>query len=331
MNIDYLLLSRVNECQRQSLRSMTSCKRSSLPCLRRRCAVCFAKLVRKMRIYWYYKLQWMHSSEIEWASTRKCHINGSFHMASSSGTVTFAVLSLLLICTIHVVSSQNVCTCSGSCMPSPEDIAGKFAVTSNSTCGDPVEQYCVGADCSKVCNAKDNGLKHPANYTNDAFSLKTFWKSKNYEFPVYLQIDTGALFVLYQSVITFQHELPAAMYLAKSKDFGATFSKIAFFSSDCRAFFNMGETPDNKKDGLKVECFKIDPVLNSNKQVSMFRVFFSVEVLKYEPNSFTVYRSCAVVQWTKCHFFLIWSKSVVSWLSRMFSFLFDFDIMNIDN
>ena len=209
-------------------------------------------------------------------------------MTSSSGTAIFAVLSLLLICTIHVVSSQNGCTGSGSCLPSPEDIAGKFAVTSNSTCGDPVEQYCVGADCSKVCNANDNGLKHPANYTNDAFSLKTFWKSKNYEFPVYLQIDTGALFMLYQSVITFQHELPAAMYLAKSKDFGATFSEVAFFSSDCRAFFNMEETPDNKRNGLKVECFKIDPVLNSNKQVSVFRLsFFSIEV--YEPNSFTVY------------------------------------------
>ena len=218
-------------------------------------------------------------------------------MASSTGNSIFAVLSLLLICTIHVVSSQNGCTGSGSCLPSPEDIAGKFAVTSNSTCGDPVEQYCVGAACSKVCNANDNGLKHPANYTNDAFSLKTFWKSKNYEFPVYLQIDTGATFMLYQSVITFQHELPAAMYLAKSKDFGATYSEIAFFSSDCRAFFNMEETPDNKRNGLKVECFKIDPVLNSNKQVSVS--YFPWRNIDINARIIAVYRSCAIFQCTK--------------------------------
>ena len=224
-------------------------------------------------------------------------------MASSSGTVIFAVLSLLLICTIHVVSSQNGCTGSGSCLPSLEDIAGKFAVTSNSTCGDPVEQYCVGADCSKVCNAKDNGLKHPANYTNDAFSLKTFWKSKNYEFPVYLQIDTGAMFMLYQSMITFQHELPGAMYLAKSKDFGATFSEVAFFSSDCRAFFNMEEIPDIKRSGLKVECFKTDPGLNSDKQVSIS--FFPSRNIEINARIITVYRSCAIFRWTKCNFFFV--------------------------
>ena len=81
---------------------------------------------------------------------------------------------------------------------------------------------CFGLDCTKICNASDEKRKHPANFVNDDFRDNAFWKSKNYEFPVVLQQEVRRTFMLYQSMVTFFHELPAAMYLLKSNDSGRT-------------------------------------------------------------------------------------------------------------
>ncbi|KAL9988631.1 hypothetical protein ACROYT_G003097 [Oculina patagonica] len=164
------------------------------------------------------------------------------------------------------VSCQDSCS-SGPCYPPPADISGDFNVTANSTCGDPPEQYCVNLDCSKVCNANDPNNEHPPRFVNDGFSANTFWKSKNYEYPVVLQLDIGRTFMLYQSVVTFYHELPAAMYLSKSNDSGRTYNPITYFATNCTEYFNLPETPDNEREGLKVQCFKIDPGTNPKKQL----------------------------------------------------------------
>lgn len=92
--------------------------------------------------------------------------------------------------------------------------------------------------------------------------------SGNFEYPVALQVDFGRTFMLYRSVVTFYHALPAAMYLLKSNDSGRTFSPIRYFATNCTVFFNMPETPENETEGLKVQCFKIDPDTNPNLQVS---------------------------------------------------------------
>ncbi len=179
----------------------------------------------------------------------------------------FAVLCLIAIFAVQNVSCQDTCS-SGPCFPLPANISGDFNVTANSTCGDPPEQYCVSLDCSKVCDAKDPSNEHPPRFVNDPFSDNKFWKSKNYEYPVVLQLDIGRMFMFYGSVVTFYHELPAAMYFLKSNDSGKTYSPITYFATNCTEYFNMPETQDNEMESLKVQCFKIDPSTNPNKQVN---------------------------------------------------------------
>ena len=187
---------------------------------------------------------------------------------SNCGISNFTVSCLLAIFGAKIVSCQDACS-SGPCYPPPADISGDFNVTANSTCGDPAEQYCVKLDCTKVCNANDLNNEHPPSFVNDPFSDGTFWKSKNFEYPVVLQLDIGRTFMLYRSVVTFYHELPAAMYLLKSNDSGITYNPLTYFATNCTESFNMPETPENEREGLKVQCFKIEPDLNPNLQVSL--------------------------------------------------------------
>lgn len=186
---------------------------------------------------------------------------------SNCGSSNFVVLCLLAIFAAQIVSCQGPCSAE-PCYPSPKDISTFSNVTANSTCGEEPEVYCYKSDCSKVCNANQDSLKHPARFVNDPFADNTFWKAKNFDYPVALKLDINRTFMLYQSVVTFYHELPAAMYLLKSNDSGTTFSPITYFATNCTKFFNMPETPDNEREGLKVQCFKINPGTNVNLQVS---------------------------------------------------------------
>ena len=174
---------------------------------------------------------------------------------------------LCLFAIFAAVSGQDSCSV-GPCYPSPSNISKHSNVTANSTCGNPSEPYCVNLDCTNVCNASDENRKHPANFVNDDFREKTFWKAKNYEFPVVLQLEVRRTFMLYQSMVTFFHELPAAMYLLKSNDSGRTWNPLTYFATNCTKYFNLPETPENESEALKIQCFKIDTATNLNKQVS---------------------------------------------------------------
>ena len=85
------------------------------------------------------------------------------------------LVALCLFAIFAPVSGQDSCSV-GPCYPSPLNISKHFNVTANSTCGNPSEQYCVGLDCTKICNASDEKRKHPANFVNDDFRDNTFWK-----------------------------------------------------------------------------------------------------------------------------------------------------------
>ena len=181
--------------------------------------------------------------------------------------VNFAIfLFVVLNCSLQFLQCTAQCAEGKPCFPSPKDISAKRNVTVNSTCGDPAEVFCVELECSFECNSNDDSAKHPASYINDEYSKKTYWKSKNFDYPVFMQLDLGALYMLFSSTVTFQHDyhLPASMYFAKSKDFGSIFQTVAFFAVDCEKSYNMTETNRNKRNGLQVECFKIDTSANPN-------------------------------------------------------------------
>ena len=191
-----------------------------------------------------------------------------WQLRSNCATSNLLVV-LCLFAIFSAVSGQDSCSV-GPCYPSPSDISKYFNVTANSTCGNPSEPYCVNLDCTNVCNAFDDNLAHSASLVKDDFSKNTFWKSENYEFPVVLQLEVRRTFMLYQSVVTFYHELPAAMYLLKSNDSGRTWNPLTYFATNCTKYFNLPETPENEREGLKIQCFKIDTATNLNKQVSFF-------------------------------------------------------------
>lgn len=207
-------------------------------------------------------------------------------------STTRIVTSFVFLSIFSIVLSTKDCS-KGPCFPSPKEIAGKFAVNASSTCGiDAPEIYCEPKQqvCTAICNAKDNATKHPPSFVNDAYSLGTFWKSENVERPVYLQIDFGSMFMLYRSVVSFQFEVPAAMYLAKSTDYGLTYKPLGYYATDCTKFFNMTTTTTNRRNGLAVECFLIDPENTPSKQVS--RIYLILPTYSYIILNFS--RICVV-------------------------------------
>ena len=190
-------------------------------------------------------------------------------------SLNFAILCLLAnIFALRIVLCQDSCT-GGPCYPPPADISGDFNVTANSTCGDLPEQHCDQLNCNKVCDAKDPNNNHNPTFVNDPLGWGKFWKSKNFQYPVALQLDFGRTFMLYRSVVRFYHELPAAMYLLKSNDSGRTFDPITYFATNCKEAFNMSETPEYERESLKVQCFGIDPATNPNLQVSLLIYIFT--------------------------------------------------------
>ena len=72
--------------------------------------------------------------------------------------------------------------------------------------------------------------------------------------------------MLYQSMVTFFYELPAAMYLLKSNDSGRTWNPLTYFATNCTKYFNLPETPENESEALKVQCFKIDTATIKSQQ-----------------------------------------------------------------
>ncbi|EDO31103.1 predicted protein [Nematostella vectensis] len=176
---------------------------------------------------------------------------------------------LFYLWTFRYASGQDGCS-SGDCFPRNTEITGFYNATTNSTCGTPREEYCIaqsGSDCSKVCDASNPNTSHPVSHVNDAFDLKTFWKSRNVDQPVFIDFNFGAVYIFMQAMLLFEYELPAAMYLSKSKDFGSSYDVIGFYSSDCQAYYNMTETQYNRRNASLTECFKINP-LSSDQRVN---------------------------------------------------------------
>jgi len=185
-------------------------------------------------------------------------------------STTKIITSLVFLSIFSTALSTKDCSI-GACFPSPKEITSKFNINASSTCGvGGPEIYCEPKQqvCTAVCDSQNNATRHPPSFVNDDYSLGTFWKSKNVERPVYLQIDLGSMFMLYRSVVTFQFEIPAAFYFAKSTDYGATFKPLGYYATDCTKFFNMATTQTNRRNGLAVECFLIDPENTPSKQVS---------------------------------------------------------------
>ena len=140
-----------------------------------------------------------------------------------------------------------------------------FNLMANSTCGlSTAEDFCVGVDCSLSCDANNNQMAHPVNLLVDPFEQITYWKSKNFDEPVYIKFDLGTKLILHQITITFQFEYPSGLYIQKS-DNGITFLTLMYYAIHCNDTFNLPEA--TFYDRLDVLCFKLNPT-DVLKQVS---------------------------------------------------------------
>ena len=165
-------------------------------------------------------------------------------------------------------ANSNGCT-KDSCFPPTwelETVRGA-SITANSTCGlTENEEFCVRQQCGFHCNNAVPSNFHGVNLTIDTVNDDTYWKSKNLEENVVLELNLGHSYFFVEVTATFAFSYPAAMYFSKSEDHGATWHTLAYFSSDCDKFFNMSAAEENDRDGFIVECFRLD---SANKELKV--------------------------------------------------------------
>lgn len=179
---------------------------------------------------------------------------------------TFAVLLYL-----SLVCRTNSTSCTGQgCFPQSRDlttVAGA-SISSNSTCGlAGAEDFCVKRVCTYKCDATVPSQFHGVNLTIDQYDSDSYWKSKNFDENVVLQLDLGHSYFFTEIVATFRFEYPAAMYFAKSNDNGTSWKVLTYFSTNCQEYFGMEEVEENSRNGFDTECFRLESGTGGNPQV----------------------------------------------------------------
>ena len=173
-------------------------------------------------------------------------------------------------------ANSNGCT-KDSCFPPTEDLGSVrgASVTANSTCGlNGNEEFCKGLRCGFQCNnaVPSSSNYHGVNLTIDTVDDDTFWKSKNLDENVVLELNLKHSYFFVEITATFAESYPAAMYFTKSDDHGASWQTLAYFSSDCNKYFNMSSVEENDRDGFIVQCFRLDSA-NTELKVCMFCLY----------------------------------------------------------
>lgn len=186
--------------------------------------------------------------------------------------------AILLTFLTFVCPTYSASCIEQTCFPTTRDlttVAGA-SISSNSTCGGTgVEDFCVKQDCVYKCDANVPSLSHGVNLTIDKFDGDTYWKSKNFDENVVLQLDLGHSYFFTEIFVTFRFEYPAAMYIAKSDDYGTSWRTVTYLSTDCDKYFGMDEVEEKDRNGFAVECIRLDPgtatatpqVVYKNKQL----------------------------------------------------------------
>ena len=156
-----------------------------------------------------------------------------------------AQLVILLLSVASILRNvESLCVDNVPCFPGPIDVSkmGSSQLSVNSTCGSPPETFCSLSDCTLLCNASDPANRHPKEYMIDTYANPTYWKSKNLDAPVMIQLDLNQKLILHQVVVTFELDHPSAVFLQRSQDFGKTYSIISYFAINCLASFGLPQS-----------------------------------------------------------------------------------------
>ena len=165
---------------------------------------------------------------------------------------------------IHFLQAQ----CALPCFAPPMDVSKNsgFKLNTDSECGTPAEDFCVGVDCSFKCDSNNTALTFPPSNMLDAYELETYWKSKNFDEPVSIVFDLGSKMILHQITITFKFEFPNGLYIQKSNNDGSTYLTLMYYATRCNdTFKDIPEASTYNK--LDVLCFKLSPSNDVQQQL----------------------------------------------------------------
>ena len=174
--------------------------------------------------------------------------------------VVYILTALIYTSNVFRTANSNDCT-PESCFPPTSDLetVRGASITANSTCGlNGNEEFCIKRRCGHQCNNAVPSNYHGVNLTIDKVDDDTYWKSKNLDENVFLELNLGHSYLFVEITATFVFNYPAAMYFSKSDDHGATWRTLAYFSSDCSKHFNVSAVEENDRNGFIVQCFRLD-------------------------------------------------------------------------
>lgn len=185
------------------------------------------------------------------------------------------LIVLLLSVACILKNADSVCVNNVPCFPGPVDVSKivNSQLNVNSTCGNPPETFCSSINCNLVCNASDPARKHPKEYMIDAYANPTYWKSKNLDAPVMIQLDLNQKLILHQVVVTFDLDHPSAVYLQRSQDFGKTYSIISYFAINCLTSFGVPQSAGYQL--ITAVCLPISTSDTSKQVCNGYELFLS--------------------------------------------------------
>ena len=145
---------------------------------------------------------------------------------------------LLLFTHTFVSIIDAICINNVPCFPASADVinpatAGSINFTVTSVCGSPPESFCSPTACGMLCNASDPANRHPKEYMTDVYTAPTFWKSKNLDRPVTVQVDLNQRLILHQVTATFQYDYPSHIRIERSQDYGSSYTIIHHSAIHC--------------------------------------------------------------------------------------------------
>ncbi|KAF8561903.1 hypothetical protein P879_02848 [Paragonimus westermani] len=156
-----------------------------------------------------------------------------------------------LVLTLNVHAEEYSCE-NTICNPRAGDllIGRESSLWASSTCGlNGVEAYCVvttsGKSFCKECASSQpyNAVTNPESHRIDNVVSRVpsnpgrWWQSENgiHNVSIVLNLDTQFQFI--STILRFKTYRPAAMYLERSYDFGRSWKRYAYFSSNCKRDF----------------------------------------------------------------------------------------------
>ena len=189
------------------------------------------------------------------------------------------------------------------CVPNFENVAFGKTVTASSTCGSPPSRHCLPRNNENelrncfICDSSPR-RQYPAQYLTDLNNQnnETCWVSPpgiDYPGSVNLTLPLGKKFEITYLSLKFCSTVPDSMAFYKSKDYGKSWVPFHYFSTDCKAMYNIDPNAKiSKANEQQPLC-----VQTSSKTRSEIGSRIAFSTLKDRPSSYHFEDSHVLQDW----------------------------------